>query len=269
MQRTSAPVTNPVLELHDQSRADGSGAQPLWLKSGGRGPISPSNLPRDVILGFLDEIRAVGSLTTSESTAERPVVRPGHLECRTSLLNVCLSSRALYGLAIPRIYRNSLVKDRRELLHFFRKLVKQADRRPMVRSFAWAGVLWEADADAGSSIHSLEDEATIAADFWNSIKDEWPRNRVDYDIAKVSEYEFPDTDCTCCSAPEAPANWPHPQGQPLSQPIVPASSFQWLSSSISGILKHSTDFVQVKTAFTSLSLKYLEALYCVTRALYL
>ncbi|KAK2598851.1 hypothetical protein N8I77_012234 [Diaporthe amygdali] len=193
MQRTSEPLTNPVLELHDQSRADSPGAQPPWRQSGGRGPISLSNLPRDVILGVLDEIRPVGSLTTSESTAERPVVRPGHLECRASLLNVCLSSRAFYGLAIPHLYRNSLIKDRQELLHFFRTLVKQADRRPMVRSFAWAGVLREADADAGSSIHPLEDEATIATDCWNSIKDEWPRGRVDCDIAKFMGIDGSDT----------------------------------------------------------------------------
>lgn len=238
-------------------------------QSGGMGPISLSNLPRDVILSVLDELHPVGPLTAFESTAEKPMVSPGHLECRTSLLNICLASRAFHELAIPHLYRNPLVKDRWELFRFFCTLAKQADRRPMVRSFAWAGVMWEADTDAGSSIRRLEDEATMSAECWDSIKDEWPRDRVDLDIAKLSEYEAPDTDRTYCSTPEVFPKGLYAQGHPFLKPIISESSFQCIPSSLNGILKSFTNFIQVGVAFASLPLEHLEALCCSTHPLYL
>lgn len=208
-------------ELRVQSRTDRPGAQPPRRQSGGMESVSISNLPRDVILSVLDEIRPVGPVTAYESAAEKPVVSSGHVECRTSLLNVCLASRAFHELAIPHFYRNPLVKDRRELFRFFCALAKQADRRPMVRSFAWAGVMWEADVDVGSSIRRLEDEAVISAECWDSIKDQWPRDPVDLEIAKLSEYDAPDTDRTYSRGFYQGA---YAQGHPLFKPIVPEFS---------------------------------------------
>lgn len=152
-------------------------------------PISLSNLPRDVILGVLEELRPVGPVTAYESCAEKPMVSPGHLDCRTSLLNVCLASRAFHELAIPYLYRHPLVNDRLGLYRFFCALARQADRRPMVWSFAWAGVLCEDEPDAISSLRHLEDEAVSSAEDWNSIKDEWPHDPFDLEIAKLSKYE--------------------------------------------------------------------------------
>lgn len=125
-----------------------------------------------------------------------PLVNPGRLDCRTSLLNVCLASRAFYGLAIPHLYRDPLVKDRRELYRFFCTLAKQATCRPMVRSFAWAGVIWEAYIDAESSIRHQEGDAAVLAECWHSIKNERPRSCVDLEIAKLSEYNAPEMNCT-------------------------------------------------------------------------
>lgn len=178
-----------MLDLRVQSRARSPGTQPSWRQSGGMGPSPLSNLPRDVILGVLDELRPVGTLTASESTAEKPIVSPGHLECRASLFNVCLASSAFYKLAVPHLYLNPLVKDRCELIRFFCTLAKHPDRRLMVRSFAWAGVMWEAFTDARSSMRHPADEAAIFAECWHSIKDKWPRGRVDLEIAKLSNYD--------------------------------------------------------------------------------
>lgn len=102
-------------------------------------------------------------------------------------MNVCLASKELCGLAIPILYRNSLVKDRRELFYFFSALAQRPDRRLMVRSFSWVGGLWEDDVDPESKIALSHKEATAAADCWSSIKDKWPREGVDYEIAKISK----------------------------------------------------------------------------------
>lgn len=171
------------------NRADSPGAQPLWRQKGKLGPVSLSTLPRDVILGILDEICPVGPLTAPESTADKPAVSPGHLDCRSGLLNICSASKAFYELAIPHLYRNPLIKNRRELFRFFCALATRADRRFMVRSFAWAGVMWEAHADAASSARHLEEEAATLTEYWDLIKDAWPRDRVDLEIAKLSEYD--------------------------------------------------------------------------------
>lgn len=202
MYSTSAHLAPPVLEHRVQSRPGSPGAQLPWRRGGEMGTFPLLNLPRDVLLSVLEELRPAGPVTAYESSAEKPMVSPGHLECRTSLLNICLASSALYELAIPCLYRHPLVTDKLGLYRFFCALAKQADRRPMVRSFAWAGVLWEDEPDAISSIRHLEDEAVSSAEVWNSIKDEWPREPVDFEIAKLSEYDAPDTNHTSCFAPE-------------------------------------------------------------------
>lgn len=178
-----------MLEPHVSTRADSPGAQPSWRHRGKLGPVSLSNLPRDVILGVLDEICSVGPLTTPESTADKPMVSPDYLNCRSGLLNICLASRTFYELAIPHLYRKPLIKNRRELFQFFCAIATRADRRFMVRSFAWAGVMWEAHTDAESSARHLEEEAATLAQCWHSIKNAWPRDCVDLEIAKLSEYE--------------------------------------------------------------------------------
>lgn len=160
------------------------------------GPVSLSDLPRDVILGILDELCPAGPITVPESTADYPIINPGHLECRITLLNICLASRAFYELAIPYLYRDPLIKDRRELYRFFCTLAVQADRRPMVRSFAWAGVLWEAHIDAEASARHRGYDAAILAECWDLIKHEWPHSRVDLEIAKLSEFNSPKVNCT-------------------------------------------------------------------------
>lgn len=225
-----------MLDLRVQSRARSPGAQPSWRQSGGMGPFSLSNLPRDVILGVLDELRPDGPVTAPESTADKPMISPGHLECRTSLFNVCLASSAFYKLAVPHLYLNPLVKDRWELIRFFCTLAKHPDRRLMVRSFAWAGVMWEDFTDAGLSIRHPADEAAIFAECWHLIKDTWPRGRVDLEIAKLSEYDAPNTDRTCCSIPVGFPKGLYAQGHPLVKPIVPESSSQCSLSSFRGIL---------------------------------
>lgn len=243
MHRTPAHQAPPMLELDVQNRPDSPGAQLPRRQSGGMGPISLSNLPRDVILGVLDEIRPVGPLTAYVSAAEKPMVSSGHLECRTSLLNVCLASKAFYELAIPHLYRNPLIKDRWELFRFFCTLAKQVHRRPMVRSFAWAGVMWEADMDVGSSIRRLEDEALISVECWDSIKDEWPRDPLDLEIAKLSEYDAPDTDRTCCPTPEVFSKGVYAQRHLLFKPIVPETSSQCVQCSLCP-QRHSQNFHQ-------------------------
>lgn len=207
MHRTSAYLLSSMLEPRVPNKADSPGAQPPWRQRGNLGPVSLSNLPRDVILGTLDGLYSIGPITAPKSTADHPIVNPGHLECRTSLLNVCLASRGFYELAVPHLYRDPLIEDRRELYCFFCILATQADRRPMVRSFAWAGVLWGAHIDAESSTRHQEDDVEILAECWHSIKDEWPRSRVDLEIAKLSEYKATDTFCTCCFASEDFFQW--------------------------------------------------------------
>lgn len=202
-------------------------------------PTSLPNLPREVILGVLDELRPIGPVTAYESSAEKPMVSPAHLECRTSLLNVCLASRAFYELGIPNLYRHPLVNDKLGLYRFFCALARQADRRPMVRSFAWAGVLWEDEPDAMSSIRHLEAEAVSSAEVWNSIKDKWPREPVDLEIAKISEYNHPEIEYTCCcSTPEAfSLKGLYAQVHPLIKPIIPESSSRCILLSLGGIFK--------------------------------
>lgn len=239
MYSTSAYLGPPILERRVQSPPDNPGAQPPWRQSGEMEPISLSNLPRDVILGILDELRPIGPVTAYESSAEKPMVSPAHLECRTSLLNVCLASRAFYELGIPYLYRHPLVNDKLGLYRFFCALARQADRRPMVRSFAWAGVLWEDEPDAMSSIRHLEAEAVSSAEVWNSIKDKWPREPVDLEIAKISEYNHPEIEYTCCcSTPEAfSLKGLYAQVHPLIKPIIPESSSRCILLSLGGIFK--------------------------------
>ncbi|KAL2285381.1 hypothetical protein FJTKL_08300 [Diaporthe vaccinii] len=179
-----------------------TGPQPPKHRYDGGGTISLLNLPQDIFLGILDQLRPDGPLTTYESRARRPIGRPSHVECRTSLLNACLASKELYGLVIPCLYRNSLIRDRRELFHFFRTLARRPDRRPMVRSFAWVGILRGEAVKPGSSAALLHEEATMIAERWNSIKDEWPCDRLDHDIAELLKINGPDTlkDCKLLGA---------------------------------------------------------------------
>lgn len=151
-------------------------------------------------MGILDQLRPDGPLTTYKSSAHRPVVRLSHVECRTSLLNACLASKELHGLVIPYLYRNSLIRDRRELFHFFRALARRPDRRPMVRSFAWVGILRGEPVNPGPSAALLHEEATIIAERWDSIKDEWPCDRLDHDIAELCKYAALVLDCVTFSS---------------------------------------------------------------------
>jgi hypothetical protein len=111
--------------------------------------------------------------------------------------------------------------------------------------------MWEAHTDAGSSIRHLEEEAAIFAECWDSIKDEWPRDRVDLEIAKLSEYDAHDTDRTCCSTPEGFSKGLYAQVHSLVKPIVPESSSQCIRSSLSGLLKDFTNFIQVGVALAT------------------
>lgn len=52
--------------------------------------------------------------------------------------------------------------------------------------------MWEDHPDVESSIRRLEDEATISAEGWDSVKDHWPRDSVDQEIARLCEYHAPD-----------------------------------------------------------------------------
>lgn len=154
--------------------------------------LSPSQtFHSEVVLDILDALRPHGCITPPESTADYPLVDPKHLESRTGLLNVCLASRALYDLAIPYLYRDALIKDRRELYRFFCTLAKRRDRRPMVRNFAWAGVIWEAHIDAAARRRHRQDNAAMLTECWDSIKDEWPLCRQDLKIARFSESNAP------------------------------------------------------------------------------
>lgn len=69
----------------------------------------------------------------------------------------------------------------------------------MVRSFAWAGILWEDqgvdDSDIswedGSVLFGLSllfEEATLAAECWPVIRGEWPREAGDREIATRSKF---------------------------------------------------------------------------------
>lgn len=184
-------------------------------------------------MGILDQLRPDGPLTTYESSAHRPVVRPGHVECRTSLLNACQASKELYYLFIPYFYRNSLVKNRSELFHFFRMLARRPDRRPMVRSFAWVGILRGEPVNPGSSAALLHEEATMIAERWNSIKYEWPCDRLDHDIAELSKYAALGLDYTTFFRPllakPVPAGF-IPQARLLFDLVRPAVLFQYLLS---------------------------------------
>lgn len=195
MQRRSAPPAMPMPELRD--RTESLEAQSPQRQGGGAGICPLTSCPRDIIMSILDQMRPVGSLTTYESTADKPVVRPSHIERRTSLLNVSLSCREFYGLAIPYLYRNPLIKDRRELFRFFSTLATRADRRQMIRSFAWVGVLWVGDIIPESSMSHLLEETSLAAECWSSIKSEWPREAIDHDIAIFCEYEFSSLGYVC------------------------------------------------------------------------
>lgn len=168
--------------------AQSTGAQRPKHRNDGEGTISLSSLPQDMIIGILDQLRPDGPLTTYKSSARKPVVRAGHVECRTSFLDACLASKELYSLVIPYLYRNVLIRDRRELFDFFRTLARRSDRRLMVRTFAWAGILRGEPDHPGSNAALLHEEATMIAERWNSIKDVWPCDRQDHDIAKLSKY---------------------------------------------------------------------------------
>lgn len=185
-QSSSAPPAGPMSEPANEG--EGTGAQPPNHQNPDRGTISLSDLPQDIFMGILDHLRPDGPLTRYESNANRPVVRLGHVEYRTILLNACVASKELHGLFIPWLYRGPLIRDRRELFHFFRTLARRPDRRSMVRSFAWVGILRGEPSHLGSSTTLLLEEAIITAERWDSIKDEWPCNRLDHDIAELSKY---------------------------------------------------------------------------------
>lgn len=109
------------------------------------------------------------------------------LQWRVSLANFILACRLFYQVGTPFLYRMVLLGDQREVLYFFRTITKLSDRRAMLRSLAWVTVLSTDDINEESTMLRQSQVDSISAECWDSIKEEWPRQSIDSNVAEISK----------------------------------------------------------------------------------
>lgn len=144
-------------------------------------------LPVEVLMNVLHHLSPTGSLTSYDSTAMRPDVSDDFLQWRVSLANFILASRLFYQVGTPFLYRMVLLSDQEEVLHFFRTITKLSDRRRIVRSLAWVTVLSTDDINIYSTMLRQSKLDSTSVEFWDSIKEEWPRQSIDSHVAEISK----------------------------------------------------------------------------------
>ena len=142
-------------------------------------------------MDILEQLRPFGSLTTYESNAGKPEIRPDHSESRLAFANLCLVSKWIRPYAIRHLYHTVLLKDQKELLYFFRTIANNHDLRSTIRSFAWAGVLSTDDANLDSTRRQEKEMDCLAPECWASI--DWPSSPIDFDIARLMGIDGPET----------------------------------------------------------------------------
>ncbi|KAE9372621.1 hypothetical protein N431DRAFT_439698 [Stipitochalara longipes BDJ] len=98
-------------------------------------------LPQELLLRIIDYLLPTGRVTTLESWADTPQLNRSLVESRAVLCNICHVSRQFNAIATSFLYKVVVLKNRRELLCFFRTLLSARHLRPLVSSFAWVGTL--------------------------------------------------------------------------------------------------------------------------------
>lgn len=109
------------------------------------------------------------------------------LQWRVSLANFILASRLFYQVGTPFLYRSVILSNPKEVLCFFRTITRLPDRRLMVRSLAWATVLSTDDINVQSTMLQQAQVDLMSAECWDSIKEEWPRQLIDFHVAEISK----------------------------------------------------------------------------------
>ncbi|KAK1772811.1 hypothetical protein QBC33DRAFT_30463 [Phialemonium atrogriseum] len=150
-----------------------------------------ANLSPETLMNILEQLRPFGSLTTYESNAGKPEIRPDHSESRLAFANLCLVSKWIRPYAIRHLYHTVLLKDQKELLYFFRTIANNHDLRSTIRSVAWAGVLSTDDANLDSTHRRDKEMDCLAPECWASI--DWPSSPIDFDIARLMGIDGPET----------------------------------------------------------------------------
>lgn len=144
------------------------------------------DLPGEVLLKVIDQLRPTKPVTSYHSTSKKPDVSRDFFQSRACLSNVVVS-RLFYQLGTPYLYRTVLLSHQIEVLLFFRTISTCPDRRPMVRSLAWVTVLSTDDTNRQSTMLRQYEADSLAADCWDFIKESWPQAQIDFRVAKISK----------------------------------------------------------------------------------
>lgn len=154
------------------------------------GHDSLANLSPELLRNILEHLRPCGSLTTYESNAGEPEIRPDHIESRSAFANLCRTSKWIRPYATGYLYHTVLLRDQEELFCFFRSIVNNDELRPAIRSFSWAGILSTDDANLESTTRRNKAMASLASHCWASIN--WHSSPIELNIAQLMGIDGPD-----------------------------------------------------------------------------
>lgn len=148
-------------------------------------PPTLLDLPPELLGNIWEELTPVGSITTSDSTGNRPQITASFLRSRGDLANLCRITPRLTEVATKFLYRTVLIQNQDELLNFLRTLATVPALRSLVRCFIWAGSF-----SSSSDILDVESYQKAKA-IWQNTG--WPATDDEILIADLMGLNTPDT----------------------------------------------------------------------------
>lgn len=109
------------------------------------------------------------------------------LQWRVDLANFILAFKLSYQVVTLFPHRIVVLSNQKEVLCFFRTLTKLSGHRLMVRSLSLTTVMSTDDINIQSTMLQESQVKSISTECWESIKEAWPRQLIDFHVAEFSK----------------------------------------------------------------------------------